>query len=413
MAEASPSCRTSLILTILALPWSSVIAFECEAPLQQTECVKSSFHSWRQDRQLFQDVCDGQLVRWGDDSTVQDCGVPCFGCSYIRACCDTSYPFSQFSTTYTEGGGHTSRIKALKAQQGNSDRCYIYTMGTTEDIAQATYYQYFLEDMASNGFCAAVVEFPFNSLLEYISADIEFKSNAIYNPDSPDSAVRRLEAASEGACRCDHVIAHGFSQGAHIAALSANFNPNVEGILMFSGQCQANLIDRCDLLSKENTRIPMDKIRNIASQRDGVLGCGFADNGRTSLHQSKLVTGANCDGGTCSQASCSVAQCTDDCSCADIVNNCLENDGGGYYVLKDVDYQRGHTWFQDDGRIWEPAMVTSEPFNIPNNLAWLRSHVTTTTTTANSAFFLISRARQAIRSGSILVLMCILQLMRM
>lgn len=386
MGKVSASWFISLVFTLLTLPWSVVAAFQCDAPLVPTECVKSSWHGWKQDRQLFQDVCNGNLVRWGDDSSVQDCGEPCFACSFIRACCDTNYPFSQFSATYTAEGGYTSRIKALKAQQGNSDRCYIYTLGTSQDILLETYSQYFLEEMASNGFCAATVEYPENSLIEYIHADIEWKSRSIYNPNSVDSAVRRLEVASEGACKCDHVVAHGFSQGAHIAAMSANFNPNVEGILLFSGQCQANLIDRCDLLSKENTRIPKHKIRNIASQRDGVLGCGFADSGRTSLHQTKLVTGANCDGSTCTSSSCKVDQCKDDCSCSNFINNCLENDGGGYYLLKEVEYQRGHNWFLEAGRIWETAKVTSEPFNIPSNLAWLRSRAAPALPDPNRAY---------------------------
>lgn len=63
--------------------------WSCDAPLVATQCVRSSWHGWKSHRDLFQRECRGQLVRWGDDSGVQDCGVICFACSYIRACCDT------------------------------------------------------------------------------------------------------------------------------------------------------------------------------------------------------------------------------------------------------------------------------------------------------------------------------------
>jgi len=63
--------------------------WSCDAPLEATECVKSSWTGWKSDFDEFQAKCDGNLVRWGDDSGVQDCGQACFACSYIRACCDT------------------------------------------------------------------------------------------------------------------------------------------------------------------------------------------------------------------------------------------------------------------------------------------------------------------------------------
>eukprot|EP00929_Paragymnodinium_shiwhaense_P110939 TRINITY_DN78293_c0_g1_i1.p1 TRINITY_DN78293_c0_g1~~TRINITY_DN78293_c0_g1_i1.p1 ORF type:complete len:101 (-),score=18.02 TRINITY_DN78293_c0_g1_i1:217-519(-) len=64
--------------------------WSCPEPFEATECVKSSWIDWKNERSKFQAVCKGRLVRWGDDSGVQDCGIPCFACSYIRACCDKS-----------------------------------------------------------------------------------------------------------------------------------------------------------------------------------------------------------------------------------------------------------------------------------------------------------------------------------
>jgi len=63
--------------------------WSCDAPLVATACVKSSWTGWKSDRSKFQKKCNGNLVRWGKDSGVKDCGIACFGCSYIKACCDT------------------------------------------------------------------------------------------------------------------------------------------------------------------------------------------------------------------------------------------------------------------------------------------------------------------------------------
>lgn len=63
--------------------------WSCEAPLQETQCVKSSWIKWKSQEEKFAAECSGELVRFGVDSGVKDCGVACFGCSYIKACCDT------------------------------------------------------------------------------------------------------------------------------------------------------------------------------------------------------------------------------------------------------------------------------------------------------------------------------------
>lgn len=68
--------------------------WSCDAPLVATDCILSSWHGWKADKEVFQQKCrgpmgPGKLVRWGEDSGVEDCGVVCPACSYIRACCDT------------------------------------------------------------------------------------------------------------------------------------------------------------------------------------------------------------------------------------------------------------------------------------------------------------------------------------
>jgi len=87
---------------VLALGVSGGAGFSCPAPYKETECVLSAWHTWKQQRGLFQAACNGELVNWDDFSGysgVEDCGIACFACSYIRACCDTSKPQALFSTS--------------------------------------------------------------------------------------------------------------------------------------------------------------------------------------------------------------------------------------------------------------------------------------------------------------------------
>merc|ERR1719468_821682 len=63
-------------------------SWRCPRPYRATECVKSSWTGWKNHKSKFQAKCNGNLVRWGQDSGVQDCGRACFACSFIRACCD-------------------------------------------------------------------------------------------------------------------------------------------------------------------------------------------------------------------------------------------------------------------------------------------------------------------------------------
>jgi hypothetical protein len=63
--------------------------WNCPAPARQTACVRSSNTAWRtHDRGRFEAACDGTLVGFTEaEQNLQDCGVVCWGCSMLRACC--------------------------------------------------------------------------------------------------------------------------------------------------------------------------------------------------------------------------------------------------------------------------------------------------------------------------------------
>ena len=96
--------------------------WSCDAPYESTHCVLSSWTGWKGDRDKFASQCNGNLVRWGDDSGVQDCGQACLFCSYIRACCDTC-------KTILEVEGEWERIRCLDAA---TEITYSYGVSSTE-----------------------------------------------------------------------------------------------------------------------------------------------------------------------------------------------------------------------------------------------------------------------------------------
>ena len=319
-----------------------------------------------------------------------------------------------FHTTYADN----LSITGMKPTSQPNNACYIYTLGTGQSVEKIvdgkyesgeTYPNDFMKHMASKGFCAATVEYPDHTLLEYPEGHFDDKSKEIYDKNIEHSAVNALNKIG---CDCSSgIIAHGFSQGAHIAALSHNHNDDVKGVLMFSGGCDAGVYNFCDRLQltdeykycnqgKEGKKechkfkdkeacdahapdgvncepsgltIKKENIRDISAQQDGTLGCGFMDPSMKTLYQIQNTTGTVCDEPHCNTSNA--------CDCEIEHSDCFTSDGGGYYILPHDEYDRDHQWFiqpsvQDaPWKLWDTATTTDKAFNIYSNLDWLASKV--------------------------------------
>lgn len=264
--------------------------------------------------------------------------------------------------------------------------CYVFLPGTGQDIRNDHYYEEFLDRVVSRGLCAVAVMYSDWWIASYPAAHIGHKASEVFNEALENSAINVMKRH----CACNDIVVHGFSQGAHISALAYDYTKNVRGVLMFSGGCQANFFDHCAEVLKRT--IPRSRIRGISSQKDTTLGCGWGDSGRTSIHQVKLTTGVDCDAPCSSDGSptntpndccavgghgdsfhaCPIADCDDQCSCSTVRENCLTPDGGGYYIIKRDDDDRGHEWFLENKQtVWPLAWTTSDPWNVGTQLDWL------------------------------------------
>jgi len=91
----------------------------CAAPLHFTSCVHSSWHNMKNERHKFQAQCKGVLIGFGNRDKAQDCGQACWGCSFIRACCDTCDTIFTIEPQYINLG-HTSVAQKLTQEYGVS-----------------------------------------------------------------------------------------------------------------------------------------------------------------------------------------------------------------------------------------------------------------------------------------------------
>ena len=322
-------------------------------------------------------------------------------CSTCPLSIDTNY-YNDWSTVcdpslldWQYAGG---LIKGYNGQGSNgepgSDTCYIYTPGTGNSIDDNSIKMLTQYMAANKGMCAAAVEYPFNSAVDYYNlpqlcnnetyigkgyygwcsehsphsycatgytsaqegrpmTELEMKSKFIFdanyrlgtcnhNPKYSTSESdcnkyssrkgnylnlkdaceqnqctwtpikgdnRELRSAvvalEDAGCNCKNIVSHGFSQGAHIAALAKNYNDNVKKTLMFSGGCESDDIsgkigitmNNCEMLQKPNTKIPVDAIRDVSTENDNVLGCTDQtgiNKTLSAVDQIKLTTGVNC-----------------------------------------------------------------------------------------------------------------------
>ena len=96
---------------------AAVTSKGCVAPLQFSSCVHSSWHNWKNERSKFQAQCKGVLIGFGNGDKAQDCNRACWGCSFIRACCDTCDTIFRIEPQYINLG-HTSVPKTLSQETG-------------------------------------------------------------------------------------------------------------------------------------------------------------------------------------------------------------------------------------------------------------------------------------------------------
>ncbi len=201
-------------------------------------------------------------------------------------------------TLYAQWGYHVDRYQDRAAQIWSTERSYsyrvvaprkdgnyplfVYTQGTWGSI-WVEHIDQILTSMAERGFVAISVDYGQGT---YPSSGTELleRARSIYDESDSDSAVNIVassDANYKGAWADLHqgIVVSGFSQGAHMAALSAKFHSKVRAAVLIGNGISDGVPARAflpDLLGIENLTFKPNQIRSIVGENDQFFGTNLA-----------------------------------------------------------------------------------------------------------------------------------------
>jgi len=212
-----------------------------------------------------------------------------------------------------------------------------------------------VQAMVQRGFVSASIQYPYNT--EYCELDFLEKARTLTNgPISMLCALPQVDCALG-------IASSGSSQGGHLAALVARYEPRITAAAMYvafrpGGKC-ASPPAKMDILDDVNLGeyLPKEKKRTIVIDADPEHGGEAA----TALSESKLISGYDC--GTSF--------------------DCLQSDGSGYHILAHADLPPIPDWYPSwHASIWDLTVGKFQPWfwegvkgneswSVQNNLDWL------------------------------------------
>jgi len=161
--------------------------------------------------------------------------------------------------------------------------------------------QFYMMEMLQRGFIAVTVEYD-DSVIDYASAcegnriwdfkGFTHKAREIFDGSVADSVISQLCDGPNAIANCRLGIAsHGFSQGAHIAALGSNYEPRVSASLLFgNGNFNSYISARLECTDNDNISLPRERRRSISGDADRFFGGSFSG----VLKQQKETSGYDC-----------------------------------------------------------------------------------------------------------------------
>ncbi len=238
---------------------------------------------------------------------------------------------------------------------------YIWTTGTVMTFWSPDDKAY-TEAMADRGFVAASVQYQ-NLTYPVTCAGLTPKAEAIFNPNLSKSAIRAICDRPKADCS-KGIVVSGFSQGAHIASLAANYDERIEAAYLMGNGFQAtNSSDLSPCLGDDALALPQSRRRSMVGENDDFFGCdvdGQSCN-RAGVREQQMVT-TGYDGGP-------------------TAFDCIQGDGSGFYIVKDsetADGKANHCYTYEGicGPTFDAAYdVPGSVWGFDTNLDWLAEHL--------------------------------------
>lgn len=220
----------------------------------------------------------------------------------------TDFTASYKGTTGSSTSCTTSYTIVGKEPTSGKHPLFVYTVGTTEGTSNG---QGLLmaERMAAKGYVAAVVGY--QSSLFARDFVIARKAACIWDKTTADSAVAALCARTRADCS-KGIVTAGFSQGAIIASIAADYDSRVKAAFGIGLQ-RSYYVYTNSVSLPGNRSLPKNRLR-VAN------GQGDTFNSGSPIPSAVAVTGYDCGNNT----------------------NCLQADGSGYVLVQDTEVSDGN-----------------------------------------------------------------------
>jgi hypothetical protein len=275
-----------------------------------------------------------------------------------KAQATTAASTETFTASYQGAGTNsnncntTDSISGVEPTGAGPFPVFIYMVGTTETFTNASAMAA-INGMAAKGYVSATIQY--NSASFGDCAQIQAKSECVFNPSSSSSAVSAICGLSKSDCSMG-ILVGGFSQGAVMGTQSQNFNSNVKAVWgMGDGVMYTTAFNLSSCQANGNRTLPSSLLRAVNGQADEFTG----DTEAKQQTNMQSLTGIDCSSGSTS---------------------CLQSNGSGWIIVQNGQTEADdadHCYMRDGGcdasqnsldTGWESG---SSNWELAANLSWL------------------------------------------
>jgi hypothetical protein len=263
---------------------------------------------------------------------------------------------SSFTDTYTGQGSNATTCNTSFSITGQEPSAsgtfpvFVYMVGTTESFNNDGAASASVSRMAAKGFVSASIQYDSGSFGN--CTQISGKAKCIFDPASRVSAITKLCNRAKADCS-KGVVVGGFSQGAVMATLSANFNSQVKAAWGMGDGTNYSSFNLTACMANGNRTLSSNNLRAVDGQADEFIG-PQESTVRTHLQS---LTGFNCGSSATS---------------------CLQGNGSGWIIVTNGEvsnadhcYMRTNGCFSSETTDNSAWLNGTAPWALNANLAWL------------------------------------------
>jgi hypothetical protein len=227
---------------------------------------------------------------------------------------------------------------------------FVYMVGTTETFNNNGAASAAVSRMAAKGFVAASIQYDSGSFGN--CTQISGKAKCIFDSTSKVSAITELCGRAKADC-AKGVVVGGFSQGAVIATLSANFDTQVKAAWGMGDGTNYSNFDLSACVANGKRNLSSSNLRAVDGQNDQFIG-PQENTVRTHLQS---LTGFNC---------------------GSAATSCLQSNGSGWIIVTTNDtsnpdhcFMRTNGCFSSETTNNSAWLNGSAPWELNASLTWL------------------------------------------